>query len=474
MSLYSKSLTNSDSQKISLYDFFFLSCLTTAFFFLNLGKGSLASWDEGVYALVAREILKSGDWLRFTIDGSPWADKPPLCIWAMTLSYKLFGLNEFSTRLFSCLMGIGSVLVTYLFGAKLFGRWAGFLGALVLMSSSHFIHFSKFGMMDAPVTFFISLALYFFWLGREKNRYLIFSGIVIGIAFITKSFVALFVFPVTWIYCFWAGELKVLARSSYWIGVILAVLIALPWNLYEMLIYHDFYFKEAVEKHLFLRTTKVLDGHQGSLYFYIRTMVNKYHPWALISIASAPAFLFESFRTRRKEFIFTAVWIFSIFVIVSFMQTKLDWYILPLYPALSLTVGYYLGKLLKEKQSKFVQAAFIVIMLLHVQYSHIFNHDYSHGLKGIAPASKPVIAPAEFVYLYNFHDAPAAGFYLEKKISYLDDPEAFLRQAKAENPFYCFVYEKDLASLNNALSAQHLAIKASFEDLRLVVKEKHS
>ena len=215
-------MPDSKSQKISLYEFFFLLVLSCVFFLWNLGKGSLASWDEAIYACVAKEIFQSGNWLRLTLEGAPWVDKPPLCIWAAALCYKLFGLNEFSARLFSCLLGIGTVLVTYLFGARLFGRWIGFLGALVLMSSSHFIHFSRFGVTDPPLVFFLSLSLYFFWLGREKNRYFIFSGIAIGLAVMTKSFAALIIFPITWIYCWWAGELKTLGKSSYWIGVILA------------------------------------------------------------------------------------------------------------------------------------------------------------------------------------------------------------------------------------------------------------
>ena len=254
--------------------------------------------------------------------------------------------------------------------------------------------------------------------------------------------------------------------------MILSVLIALPWNLYELLAYHDFYLADAVGKHLFARTTTALDGHTGNLYFYIRTMVNKYHPWTLISIGSAPVFLFQSFRTRRKEFIFITTWIFFIFMVITLVQTKLDWYILPIYPALSLTVGYYLEKIFKERNTKFVQAMFIVIMALHLQYSRIFNHDYSREIKGIAPQASPLIASADIVYLYNFHESPACDFYLGKKTAYLDSPNSFVERAKKQGLFYCFIHEGDLKAMEGSLSREPLSVVASFEGLRLVARPK--
>lgn len=466
-------MPNFKFQKSTTYDVLFLSILSGIFYLVNLGGGSLASWDEAIYATVAKEILRSGHWLRFTLEGNLWADKPPLCIWVTAVFYKIFGINEFSARLFSALCGMGTIIVTYFLASKMFDRWIGFLGALVLLSSSHFIHFSRFGMMDAPVTFFITLVLYFFWLGREKNRYLIFSGIALGLAIMTKSFTALFVLPIVWVTCLWADDLGVLWKSSYWIGIILAVLIALPWNLYESIAFREIYLNSAVTKHLFFRTTRALDGHSGNWYFYIRVMVNKYHPWTLISILSAPLFLFQAVRTRKKPIVFIAGWIFIIFFIITWMQTKLDWYLLPIYPALSISVAYYLAKLFKEEQKLFMQGMFIVVMALHLQYSHIFNHDYSRQIKGIAPMVQLAIAQTDTVYFYNLHDSPAGNFYLGKRVAYLDDPAVFEKQAKASDSFYCFVRERDLDAISHLFLKTALSEQASFEDMRLVAKFKH-
>jgi hypothetical protein len=163
---------------------------------------------------------------------------------------------------------------------------------------------------------------------------------------------------------------------------------------------------------------------------------------------------------------------FLVFFAMSWVQTKLDWYLLPIYPALSISVAYYLAKLFKEEQKLFMLGVFIVVMALHLQYSHIFNHDYSRQIKGIAPVAGPVIAQADIVYFYNLHDSPAGNFYLGKKIAYLDDPSVFEKQANAADSFYCFVREKDLGAISHLFSKANLTQQAFFEDMRLVAKPK--
>ncbi len=459
------------SSKHTSQDLLFLLPLSLFVFLFRLGSGSLASWDEAIYASVAKEIVLSGDWLRLTLNGDLWFDKPPLVFWITALFYKIFGIHEFSARLFSALCGAGTVLVTYFLGRQLLNRWTGFIGALILLTSAHFIRFSRFGMMDAPLTFFMTLAFYFFWLGQNKNRYLIFSGVSIGLAVMTKGFAAFLVFPVIWVYCLSARRLEILGRSSYWVGVIVAVLIALPWHLYELWAHEAFFMKDVVIRHLFDRTTTVLDGHAGNLYFYLRVLVNKFHPWILIGIFSAPYFLFKAIKDREEEFIFLSVWMFLIFAIITLVRTKLAWYLLPVYPALSLSAAYFVAKIFQENSAWVAKSVFVMILGLHVFYSHIFNHDYSRDIKGIAPAVLSRTAPAQSIYLYSYHESPAVSFYLGKKSLYLDSKEEFLKKA-SESHFNCLIHENDFQAIGpSVLQRYGLTSQASFEKLHLISKQ---
>jgi len=440
------------------HDFLFLLPVSVFFLLFDLGKGSLASWDEAIYAVVAKEIVQSGNWLHLTFGGQPWCDRPPLCLWATACFFKCFGIHEFSARLFSALCGLGAGIVTYLLGARLFNRWIGLWGALVLLSSSDFLHFSRLGMMDAPLTFFISLSMYFFWLGRERRRYLVFSGIAIGLALLAKGLIAFFVFPILWIYCFWAGELEVLGRSTYWIGVMIAVAIALPWNVYEMITCHN------------VSTFTILERHSGSAYFYIRTLVNNYHPWVLAAIVSGPYFLFKAIKERTPEMIFLTVWMLFVFVWITLRQTKWSGAILPLYPALSLTAGFILAKMFNENQRVLVQGLFLLILALHVPYSHIFRMDYSRDLKGIAEIVQKEVPQKETLYLYNYHEIPAAMFYLERKGTYLDGKESLISALGDRKSFFCLIHDEDWRSILKDRPNLGIAPKGFFENLALVTK----
>ena len=438
-----------------------------------LGKGSLASWDEAIYAVVSREVVRSNDWLRLTFGGSLWFDKPPLALWATAFFYKIIGISEFSSRLFSALCGFGTVLLTYFFGRSLFNRWIGLSAALVLLSSSHFIRVARFGVLDAPFLFFLTLSLYFFWLGRTKNKHLLFSGIAIGLAVMTKGFGGILIFPIIWIYAWWSDRLEILRRPSYWIGVFLAVLVALPWNLYEFFFHRQAFLQDVVFKHLIQRTTGAIEGHGGNTLFYLRVLVNKFHPWIVIGLVSAPLFLWKSWRDREDESIFVTVWMFFIFLFFTLVQTKLAWYIMPLYPALSLSIAYIFVKVFKERNSFYAKLIFLTVLFLHVAYSHILNADYSRPIKSLSGAVRGAVPEDAPVFLYRYHEQPAGIFYLERAVRYLETPAECESAAVEKGGFYCLVRSQDLAELTPILNRLGAVSLASFEGVTFwVISQK--
>ena len=71
-----------------------------------LGSTTFFDRDEGYYAECAREMALRGDPFVPTFSGKPWMEKPPLTYWAMAVSMKLLGFNEFAARLPSALAGL--------------------------------------------------------------------------------------------------------------------------------------------------------------------------------------------------------------------------------------------------------------------------------------------------------------------------------------------------------------------------------
>ena len=139
-------------------DIIILLILSSLILLVNLGAGSLSSWDEAFYAQVSREIIRSGNWIDLTWGGAVWNDKPPLCMWATALFFKLFGVNEFAARLCSALAGIGTVIFTYLLAFRIFSRRVAMLSGIMLLSTYHFLWMSRSGTIDVTLTFFVLLS----------------------------------------------------------------------------------------------------------------------------------------------------------------------------------------------------------------------------------------------------------------------------------------------------------------------------
>ncbi len=83
--------------------------ISSIVFLSRLYEPSL-SGDAAKYALIAKTMLKEGNYLFPHLGEEPYYKKPPFFFWLIALSFKIFGFNEFAARLPSALFGILSSL----------------------------------------------------------------------------------------------------------------------------------------------------------------------------------------------------------------------------------------------------------------------------------------------------------------------------------------------------------------------------
>ena len=401
----------------------FLFFWSLAFCVAGIGKGSLASWDEAYYALVSRGIFLSNDWVNLTYFGGPFYDKPPLYFWLTALFYHAFGVNEFATRLTSALAGVGVVLVTYALGKRLLGRTAGLAGAGMLLSSTDFLHYARWGTLDITHLFFFTLAVLFYLNSIERPAYWIGFWLASALAVMTKGPLVALAWPLILFEALSRRDFSFLKNRYFWAGVPLFLLVAAPWHVAAYLAHPNLFMQDIVYKHYIARTSGAVEGHGGNWYFYIRTLVNKYHPWILLAPIALPWALWRALRDERAQaFRFLLVWIADVFCFFTFfVRTKLQWYILLLHPALSLLVGAFAAEaLLRKKPELWIKALVASALLLHIPFSNVLVQDYVPALKSLSGAVKALVPADETVYLYENHDQPAATFYFERAVKYAD------------------------------------------------------
>src|ERR671939_1094138 len=93
-------------------------------YFFRLGATPLLDPDEPVYGQIAREMVRSGNWLTPHLAGRPWFDKPPLFYWASAAAMALLGPTELAARLPSALAAVLLMALVFAVGQRLFGRRA--------------------------------------------------------------------------------------------------------------------------------------------------------------------------------------------------------------------------------------------------------------------------------------------------------------------------------------------------------------
>src|SRR5213592_3724479 len=77
-----------------------------ALWFVNLDTRRLLHPDEGRYAEIAREMAASGDWVTPRLNGLKYFEKPPLQYWVTAALYRIFGVHEWTARLWPALAGL--------------------------------------------------------------------------------------------------------------------------------------------------------------------------------------------------------------------------------------------------------------------------------------------------------------------------------------------------------------------------------
>lgn len=141
------------------WDLALLALFAGSVFFTQLGGAKLWDRDEPRNAGCAAEMLARGDWVTPMFNDELRGQKPVLTYWLMMSAMAVWGTTEFAARFWSAALGVGTVLLTYLWTRHLLcaglARWA----AIVLSTTLMFTMASRAATPDAPLIFFSTLAI---------------------------------------------------------------------------------------------------------------------------------------------------------------------------------------------------------------------------------------------------------------------------------------------------------------------------
>ena len=125
-------------------------------------------------------------------------DKPPASLWVMALSVRLFGLSSWSILLPQALMGVATVALVYLIVRRHFAPQAALVAGAVTALTPVAVLMFRFNNPDALLVLLITLATYLTLRGVEDGRvrWVLWAGVAVGFAFLTKQLQAFLILPV--------------------------------------------------------------------------------------------------------------------------------------------------------------------------------------------------------------------------------------------------------------------------------------
>jgi 4-amino-4-deoxy-L-arabinose transferase-like glycosyltransferase len=194
-------------------------------------------YGNNYYAAAVRSMLANGTnffFGSFDPAGVVTVDKPPVALWVQATSAKLFGYSARSVMIPQALLGVGSVLLTYLLVRRVGGRGAGLLAALVMAITPISVAVDRDNLPDSALVFVLLLSMWAMSRAVETGRLWPLLGAValVGVGFNVKMLAAFVVLPTFYLAYFfgapgrWKGRLLQLTAAT----VVLA-LVALSWGL---------------------------------------------------------------------------------------------------------------------------------------------------------------------------------------------------------------------------------------------------
>ncbi|MBI4290646.1 MAG: glycosyltransferase family 39 protein [Betaproteobacteria bacterium] len=319
--------------------------------FSPLGERNLTRPDEGRYAEIAREMVVSGDWLTPRLNGYKYFEKPVLQYWATAASFSLFGLADWSARLWPALTGFLGIVLVFLGGNQLFRPPAGLFAAAALAGSAIYVMMGHMLTLDMGVSFFLSASVLAVAIAqldtstpdRRRNWMLAAWGLA-ALAVLSKGLIGI-VLPAgaVALYVLLQRDWRLLTRLELAAGGALFLAITAPWFVQVSRANPEFLRFFFVYEH-FERFLTEAHGRYQPLWYFVPVLLVGLLPWTISLFPAIVNGWHSGGRARFRPARFLLLWAAVVFAFFSISSSKLPSYILPMFPALALLIGRYLAQ----------------------------------------------------------------------------------------------------------------------------------
>ncbi len=427
-------------------DFWILALLATVLLLAPLRSGDLAGYDDAQYAHIAKDMVKSGNWLDVRTSGNLAFQNPPAFEWMQAALFCVFGFSDTAARTPSALCGLGVIFLVFWLARRLTGdAFVALLAMFAMVTSWYFLKYAARGMTDVPFTLFFLCAMCAWTLAEDQPLWYLAAGAAIGVATMTRSLMGLALPPIFLLDAYLKG------RRLPWRYVAPALAIALlplaAWYGRILYLYRDLFFA----KHSTWLSEEVLGPlsppwrRYTGAFEYAWMLAKSYWPWLPAMLAGAVLVV----RKKDRRFYLLLVWPAVVFVLCAVTRSRVLRYMLPSYPAFAVLAAFALSKFVPmERLHKGLRIGIAVLGLaVAVVVAFPRTHLEAAEIRPLALASTAATPPDQRVVFYDhgqrrYDEVNQLEWYGDRFLIWPAD-QVELEQALLQPPAPVFVMDEE-------------------------------
>jgi 4-amino-4-deoxy-L-arabinose transferase-like glycosyltransferase len=328
--------------------------------------------DEIYYRDAAVKMLQNGDYLTTYLgSGELRFRKPILTYWAVLAGFKLFGVNEFGSRIFFLLSGAITVGLTFWLGKILFKneKIAG-VSALIMAANPVLILSAGRSIPDVLLVMTMTISAIGFagllkYGDQASKRYIWLTYLGLALAFEVKGLPAAALGILGLLYLLFNPWKKVSWKTLLHIPALLvSIFIALFWFVAMWKIHGPTYLDNFLQDQVGMRVaSRILLIFQNGLLAFV-LMFAIFIPWSILIIPRLKNIIFKCWKENAAFFGFAILWGLAILAMGAMTSKFYERYLLPVAPILAVCLAWILVKSefdLRKKGLKIASITFLCI-----------------------------------------------------------------------------------------------------------------
>jgi len=340
---------------------------------------------------------------------------PPVSMYIQAVVYKLYffgghllrcfrSINDMGVsgifwigRFITALFGIGTVLLTYLIGKKMYSVKIGLLSSLFLCFNFLHIYYSRFIKPDVPMTFFITLSFLFIYLiYREgKAKYYILASIFMGLAIATKYTGVILIIPIFLAHLFYGLEKKqklfyIIFNKKvalFFFFLIGGFFLGCPHGLVKF----SGLIRTIKSIYAAMNSPELNQVYSMNSYLYYITEGFKNGVGLSLGIFSIGGIIYSGYQHRKKDILLLSFPAFFFLFVGSFLHYA-NRYIIPMFPFLAILAAVFVVEMISKikwsKKGKNFIIASLAIGIIFIPGMKVVNFLHIMTEKGTGVSAK--------------------------------------------------------------------------------------